>query len=227
MNSDTHEERMNDYVDGLLSADETAAFERALREDRALREEVEALRALRDAAAALPDAQMPERDLWPGIDRSIRERRVVPLRFGAWRGRTISTLVAVAAAVVVLIAVLQLAPLPSELNGNGLSVAQDDPELEALLAELAASEAQYLEAKRALEAGLAARRDGLAPETLAVLDENLAIIDGAVAEMRLALEEDPANHRLRRMLFAAYEQEMTLLGDAVRLPLGTEEGWMQ
>ena len=67
------EERLNDYVDGLLSAPEARQVERALAASAAARATVEFLRSLRARTEQLPDAIEPSRDLWPGI----AERMVV------------------------------------------------------------------------------------------------------------------------------------------------------
>ena len=50
-------------------------------------------------------------------------------------------------------------------------------------------EAAYLRATASLSQELAMRRDQLAPETIAVLERNLAIFDRAIAESRAAAKK--------------------------------------
>ena len=53
-----------------------------------------------------------------------------------------------------------------------------------------------------LELLLAEARDDLDPETVRVIEENLRIIDDAIAASRQALERDPANEFVSRHLAA-------------------------
>jgi hypothetical protein len=64
---------------------------------------------------------------------------------------------------------------------------------------------------------LTAKRDELDPETVRVLEENLRVIDRAIAESRAALEADPASKHLSRMLNDAYNAKLGVLRRAVQL----------
>ena len=50
-----------------------------------------------------------------------------------------------------------------------------------------------------------------------MIDENLAIINDAIAEIRVAMEQDQGNQRLMRTLIATYETELNLLEEATLL----------
>ena len=65
------------------------------------------------------------------------------------------------------------------------------------------------------------RRSALDPRTVAVLEENLALIDRAIAESRAALAADPASRFLATQFARAYTSKLTLLRDAATLPAGT------
>jgi len=52
----------------------------------------------------------------------------------------------------------------------------------------------------------------LAPETRTVIDQNLAVIDGAIQEIRTSLEKDPENVFLFDMLVAEQDRSLQLLG---------------
>lgn len=71
--------------------------------------------------------------------------------------------------------------------------------------------AQYDAAIADLQQALAAGRELLAPATIAVLEENLKIIDRAIDEARDALAEDPANVYLTNYLTDTMRRKLELL----------------
>lgn len=154
----------------------------------------------------LPRSIEPPHDLWPAIEA----------RLGARPSRGRGRLVALAAAA--LIAVAAASSLATAwLLGGG-----DRPATVAVAAAAGdAREASYLRATSALAQELAVRRDQLAPETVAVLDRNLAIIDRAIAESRAALAADPANRDLAELLWASYQRKVSFLEQAARLATPT------
>lgn len=78
-------------------------------------------------------------------------------------------------------------------------------------ASFRSEETRYLGAIEDLQDTLDRERAELAPQTIAILERNLAIIDRAIAESRTALARDPANRDLSRMVLSAYEQKLQLL----------------
>lgn len=62
-----------------------------------------------------------------------------------------------------------------------------------------------------LQQALTAGREVLAPATIAVLEENMAIIDRAIAEATSALAEDPANIYLTNYLADTMKRKLELL----------------
>ena len=60
-------------------------------------------------------------------------------------------------------------------------------------------------------------RDRLSPETVKIIEQNLAIIDKAIAESRAALEKDPNDPDLPLLLSGVYRQKLELLQHAVAL----------
>lgn len=79
-------EQLNDYVDGLLSSDEQRAVESHLSACSECREELDSVKRLLRRSSQLPKTIRPERDLWQGIERRIREvpgeAPVLPMEFG-------------------------------------------------------------------------------------------------------------------------------------------------
>ena len=97
---------------------------------------------------------------------------------------------------------------PAGRSGNGQMTA---------LAAFRPAEREYQRAVDELAQALETRRDDLAPETVATLERNLAIIDAAIAESRQALERDPNSRELTRMLSTTYDAKVQLLRNAVQL----------
>jgi hypothetical protein len=72
-----------------------------------------------------------------------------------------------------------------------------------------------------LERTLNKGRGALDPATIAVVEENLAIIDRAVQEARQALREDPANAYLNGHVVQTRQRKIDLLRQATALALDT------
>jgi len=184
---------LNEYVDGTLAARDRASVEVHLAECAACRTAVAELRALVAGAAALPNRIEPGRDLWATIDARIVQRATYNVQRAFWRG-------ALAAAAVLVIALGVYRLLQP-------STAHDSPAGQGW----AAVQADFDRASDELELTLATERERLRPETVALLERNLAVIDAAIAESRAALARDPANGELRRFFAAASRQKVELL----------------
>jgi len=184
---------LNEYVDGTLAARDRASVEVHLSECAACRTAVAELRALVAGAAALPNRIEPGRDLWATIDARIVQRATYNVQRAFWRG-------ALAAAAVLVIALGVYRLLQP-------STAHDSPAGQGW----AAVQADFDRASDELELTLATERERLRPETVALLERNLAVIDAAIAESRAALARDPANGELRRFFAAASRQKVELL----------------
>lgn len=148
----------------------------------------------------------PERDLWPGIQSRIAPRQI---DFGAERRRRripafrFAFAAAALLAVVVGLSVLSGIRVPTETGGGERAITQ--------------AESEYRAAKAELVAALDAKSSALAPETLQTIQENLVVIESALAEIQIALNENPGDADLERMLYAAYRYEVELLHQAIRL----------
>lgn len=193
------ETQLNEYVDGTLGVGERAAVEAHLAGCAGCREAVAQLRALIAGARGLPQALEPARDLWAPIERRIGQRATWNMQRVLWPG-------AVAAAAVLVIALGLYRLLPP-------STALYPPERQGW----AAVQADFDRTTSALGLIFAAERDRLRPETVALLEGNLAIIDAAIAESRAALARDPASVELRALFAAAARQKVELLRWAVRI----------
>lgn len=206
---------LDDFLDGEVSAAARSEIAEHLEGCSECRREAEALRRLIAGAAALPRAIEPGADLWPAIAARITGdsagRGWSPK---AWRQLVLPLAAALALVVSGVVAVRSIgrdrqAAMP-EGTGPVTAAAVGDPDVAVL-------SARYRQAREELRAVFAARRDRLSPATVKVVEENLAVIDRAVAQITTALATDPGNRELSRLLLATYENEVDLLRRAARL----------
>jgi len=213
------DERLDDFADGVLSPADAREVEAHLASCAACREAERRTRRLLAHAAALPRSAAPPRDLWPGIERTIaRERRFSGLF--AW-GRPMMLAAAATVVLGVLAAVLwREAPAPGL---KAVAIPAATPALERVSTvtvadpALAEAEREYEAAAKALLAVLQQHRSRLSSEDLAQVEDNVAVIDRALAELREALAKDPVNPELNRMLVATHRKKVDVLYRVVRL----------
>jgi hypothetical protein len=159
-------------------------------------------------ARALPVSVDPPGDLWPAIERRLAPRGAGRTRRPDWR--------ALAAAAVLALGFVAagLVLRRDGTTGGARPVAAVDPApatAPVAPARFDAAEEALLATKRQLREALARRRSDLSPSTAAAVDRNLELIERAIDEIRVALEEDPTNPRLNRMLLATHQREVALL----------------
>lgn len=234
----THEailELLDDFVGGDLPPREEREVRRHLMACEGCRAEEQALRALLDQAASLPDEVLPERDLWKDISPRLQSRANLPdePEERMPEVRVIGPRVArplpwwlLAAASIALIVVTSFATLRvSGRGGQGaaaptLATQTARPPAapgNTALAAFRPAEQEYQAAITDLQAVLATRRSQMAPQTVATLEANLRIIDQAIRESRAALAADPNSPELTQMLTGAYNAKLDALRQAVSL----------
>jgi anti-sigma factor RsiW len=223
-------DKLSDYLDDELAVDERAAVDAHLGECAECTRTLAELQEVVARAAALRPA-LPPRDLWNGIAETINsERRSTraPRRFSF-------TLPELAAAGL-LLAMLSGGGVALWLTRQGApaGVARDASEVRNgrtestdALVELISlpgavpasdyGDAQYDAAVADLERALRSGRGRLDETTVAVVEENLAIIDRAIAEARNALGTDPSNSYLSGHLMQAQRRKLALLRQATAL----------
>ena len=214
---------LDDLLDGDLPEGQRRKVEDHLKGCAGCRTSEARLRALLARVGALPRSLAPARDPWPGIVSRITAGEVIEHDF-AGRGRRWYPLAAAAAAAAVLILAVSLvtAVLVGRERASRVAVNPERPDAAVGVTpaslELAQVQVTYAAARQQLLAALKARKGSLSPQTLAVVEENLKIIDKAVGEMQAALARDPGNRELPMLLVTAYRQEIDLLRRVTQLP---------
>jgi len=217
MTCDEARTKLDEYVDGDLDEASFQEVELHLSGCAECRQGERLLRSLLAQASALPREVVPGRDLWPELEARLRGREGAPLFARPALSRWMAPLTAAAAVVVLAISAAlgtrghprPLAPAPPGTLQTA-AMGQAPP---ALLE----AEREYARAATDLMAALDRQKDTLSPETRAVLDANLASIDTALAQVRSALQKDPANAQLAHLLTSTHQKKLDALERVVRL----------
>jgi len=218
MSCELYDDLLDDYVDGARAADggglhsRLAAFEAHLTGCARCQSLVADFTAIRRRAAALDDHLPPPR-LWAKIASSIDDEQRRPWwerslgnAFSAWLP------VAVAASLALLIggaAWIGWHDARPAVPGNA-SAPQTD--IGTTIAE-----EHYEQAIAGLQQIADAQNAQLDAQTLAVLRQNLAVIDRAITESRAALANEPASAPAQESLLDALDTKVALLQDTVAL----------
>jgi hypothetical protein len=220
-------DKLSDYLDQELDAHDREAVERHIATCSACHGTLAELRQVMARAETL-EPRMPERDLWAGIadrigaDPAHEVPKVIPFeskRPRWWAPRfTLSAPQLVAAGM--LIAVLSSAGVWFAMRGpmTGAGPAGElDPIADMQSSGIDALPVSgYERTIGDLEGTLAQNRSRLDPTTIAILEQNLAIIDAAIADSREALVADPASAYLYRHLNRQMQQKVDLLEQATQ-----------
>ena len=156
------------------------------------------------AASRLATDISPERDLWPGIEEAINRPK---------RSRWIPML-AQAAGVVLIVGVSSLLTY--------VAVKYDDPAVvrvapanlvfeRAAFGEEHTLASVYSRAGGDVEARLERELAKLSPEARQSVEHSLAVIHEAINDISQALEKEPSNAFLQKLLVEAYSNELALM----------------
>ena len=203
MNDHLPADWLNGLAEGILGASARVQAERHLVACETCRAEVESMRALRARLHALPREIEPPRDLRPAMWQAIDAAR--------WRERSVWAarwpLAAAALLLIAVTAVLTFALARGPARSPAVAYDAGAPALSSVLSIAD----RYETATGELQQIIAEHRDRLSPATLRILEENLRVIDGALAESRAALQADPGNGALSAILISAYERKLDVL----------------
>ncbi len=227
-------DELSDYLNDDLPQAKRLEVEAHLSACAECRAVLEDLRAVIARAGGLQDSP-PESDLWAGIAQAIgtapqEDDRVIdlstrrtdsgPVEVDRRIRLTVPQLVA--ASVIMMMAsgamAWSLRPVAQETRSAG------DPQPTVVLpASLAdrPTPAGYTQEVAQLEALMAEHRDELTPNTVRILEKNLAIIDRAIEESSEALAADPANEYLLEHLGRTFQRKVDYLRNASAI-----SGWV-
>lgn len=239
--NDPWTDRLSEYLDGHLSADEAEAIRVHVEGCRECSTTLEELASVVRAAHNVVD-RPPPRDLWPVIARGLRaqETDVLSLadrrnaiqataRMGGrarWQVRlSVPQLVAAGLALVLFSGggvwmVGRGAPAAGSPAAMDVPLPEADGErVPASLAESPAGPdlSTFAAEVEALEEVLGQYRDRLDPRTIRVLEKNLAVIDRAIEDSRRALEVDPGNPYVLEHLNGSMQRKLAFLRETARL----------
>ncbi|MBA3563956.1 MAG: hypothetical protein H0W33_08105 [Gammaproteobacteria bacterium] len=177
--------------------------------------ESDASEALDRAAAALPAAIDPERDLWPAIEACIVSKpasRPTPRAWPhpGWAGQLAAAVTLMAVASIATFMLVDRPQAPAQPDEQALAWADIWAEPARFGARDALSQ-EYLDARHALTTTLEQRLGALSPDTRALVVANLIEIRQALDAINVALAEDPDNALLQRLLLKTYQDEMYVL----------------
>ena len=222
--------RMHDLVDGLLPASEVEDAKAHVEECGACREEYARLSEVVATLRSLPRSAEAPAGLWAGIEGRLGEAdlgetlppeapvaEVVPLPVAHSTEGSLSFSVPQLAAAAVVISVLSAGTVWMALSGGQnlpapVSVAETHQESAAQSVSLDAQkyDVPIAELEEILDRGRAL----LSRETLLTLETSLRTIDEAIAEVRTALERDPASELLTRILVNHQRTKLRVLRQA-------------
>jgi anti-sigma factor RsiW len=230
MACERHFERIHEAVDGTLGSIRRAELEMHLGECEDCRALYDDLVRLRDAAAALPVLDAPDR-VWLQIAGRLRqEGRIHEVAKLAPARRSYVACLAAAAALVIVVGggtlLMMNRSTPAPATGSAAATppargsagnATPAKSVEAVQTEVDVAQQQFEKAIADLEKVAKANQTALDPGTSQTIDKNLGIIDQAIAENRAAVKAEPASVAARETLFEALRQKVSLLQDTVAL----------
>ena len=231
-------DRLSEYVDGELTGEERASIESHLAGCPGCAATLDDLKRVLERAGTM-GPRPPQADLWPAIADRIASPGwlAAPKRASAEAGgpRRFSFTLPELAAASVLIAIVSgglawrlqssASPAPQQAqaapgDARVVDVARGSdivPDPAVRFEPVSLADAQYDAAVADLERALAKGRGHLDKATIAIVTENLRIIDQAIAQARTALAADPANSYLSSHLVETRRKKLDLLRRAAAL----------
>lgn len=221
---------LDDLVDGTLAGESRARVETHLQACAACQVVVADLRRIRESARAL-DRHEPPDGAWARISAALdteEARRAAeaataarPARagvFAGWRPAwgVLAAAAVLAVAVTTTLLLYRTPAAPENTAGQPANAAAADL-VSTVETELQLADQHYQKAIAGLEQVWREGQSTVDPQTAAVLQKNIGIIDQAVRETREALKAQPADEVAQTTLFEALRRKVDLLKDMVAL----------
>jgi anti-sigma factor RsiW len=217
--------RLSAFVDGELTPDERRLFVRhfdGCARCRLLARDLERLRA---AARELGPIDPPAH-VWLEVAGQIHlgaPKYTAPLPVVAAKRPPLRQYLSVAAALIVLAGGIWMAdrfggtPEPGPSTEPAQTADLAAASVDSITADLAAALTHYDSAMTQLQQLASSGESALDPQVATAIQENLTIIDQAIAASRTALEQDPQSEPARATLVDALRQKMLMLQTTVEL----------
>jgi hypothetical protein len=218
-------EAIGELIDGTLGPIRRAELEQHLDQCDACRALAADLEKIRDTADTL-DRPAPPDHVWLQIAGRLRQAGRVQDPTPVVRGAQRAWL-AIAAALTIAVGASLLWVLPrvrSDVSqpstaaqpGQPGNAAESDP-VQSGVEDLRQAERLLQSGIAKLKEGMGSDHDAMPAETAATLNQNLQILDTAIAESTVALRGDPQNTAARTSLFEALQRKISLLQDTITL----------
>jgi tetratricopeptide (TPR) repeat protein len=229
----TYRESIEELIDGTIGAIRRAELERHLADCAECRSFLADMEAIRKTAESLEPLEPPD-GVWLQIAGRLRqEGRVqappapVPSRTPRYAMLAIaaSLVLAVGVGIGLLVTQYRSPNTPATASTPATQAnAAESIDVESVEAEFRLAEQHYqnaiskLEQAARLDQAASGRGDNaLDPQTAAMLQKNLQVIDQAIAESRAALRSEPLSASARDSLFDALKRKVALLQDTIAL----------
>jgi anti-sigma factor RsiW len=231
-----YREWIQERADGTLGSIRKAELQRHLDECADCRAFAADVEAIRDAARSLDRLAPPDR-VWLQIAGRLRqEGRVAPPEVRPRTYTRHAARLAIAAALVLAVAGSIVMLMPSRSSNVPQTAAAPQPAnaaeaeadaVQSVESEFRLAEQHYQNAitkleeaarlDRAATSGQPGEQAEIDPQTAAMLQKNLQVIDQAIAESRTALRTEPQSAAARDSLFDALRRKVALLQDTIAL----------
>ncbi len=234
-------DKLSDFLDGELTPEEYRAVEAHLRGCAACAAVLDDLkRVVGRARAAGGAARPPAADLWSGIAARIEAQPAAARSVAAFapKARPLPQLAAAASLIAAVSgglvwqivergartapAAVEARRAPEAAASGDTAPTADAPGAADRVVPVVLADAQYDAAVSDLEKALKQGRGRLDSSTIAIVEQNLQIIDRAIDQAREALAADPANTYLSGHLVEARRRKLDLLRRAAALTVESD-----
>ena len=193
-------DRIDEYVAGVLPQSDVQAIDAHVAACRECILDLEAARVVASRIDSLPRTRLPSTDLWQGIAGRIGRAGLGRwIAAPAWSLLAAAVLLSLVTGSATWVAVRRASPTATEAGG------------------FVVAESKYHQSIADLTMLYSRSRDSLGPETRALVERNLAVIEQAIQEARAALEREPANPLLESLVLSAYQRKLDFLEQATGL----------
>lgn len=217
MDCTRYNEAIHELVDGTLGPVRRAELQTHLDVCSDCRGLVADLERVRDAGARLQPVAPPEH-VWLQIAGRLRQDGRVA-GSAPERRRHMAVLALAAALMLAVAGSLYVLRSTDPQTGSGAQAgnAAGTDAVQSIADDLLVAEQHYQSAITKLQEVARTDEGAIDPETAALLEKNLQVIDGAIAEARTALKTEPQSAPARDSLFEALRQKVTLLQNTIAL----------